>query len=79
MAGVCIDDPEVGDPVRASSVARVLANSASSDNGRDCVQVHGGMGYTWEVDAHLYVKRAWVLATAYGSSDEHAERLALTI
>ena len=43
------------------------------------VQVHGGMGYTWEVDAHLYVKRAWVLATTYGSSDEHADRLALTV
>jgi alkylation response protein AidB-like acyl-CoA dehydrogenase len=79
MAGVCLDDPEVGDPARAASVARVLANAASSDNGRDCVQVHGGMGYTWEVDAHLFVKRAWVLATAYGSSDEHADRLALTV
>jgi alkylation response protein AidB-like acyl-CoA dehydrogenase len=79
MAGVCLDDPEVGDPARAASVARVLADAASSDNGRDCVQVHGGMGYTWEVDAHLFVKRAWVLATAYGSSDEHAESLALTI
>jgi alkylation response protein AidB-like acyl-CoA dehydrogenase len=79
MAGVCLDDPEVGDPARAASVARLLANSASSDNGRDCVQVHGGMGYTWEVDAHLFVKRAWVLATTYGSSDEHADRLALTV
>jgi alkylation response protein AidB-like acyl-CoA dehydrogenase len=79
MAGVCIDDPEVGDPARAASVARVLANATSSDNGRDCVQVHGGMGYTWEVDAHLLLKRAWVLATAYGTSDEHADRLALTV
>jgi alkylation response protein AidB-like acyl-CoA dehydrogenase len=79
MAGVCLDDPEVGDPARAASVARVLANSASSDNGRDCVQVHGGMGYTWEVDAHLYVKRAWALATTYGTSDEHADRLSLTV
>lgn len=79
MAGVCVDDPEVGDPVRAASSARVVANNASSENGKDCVQVHGGMGYTWEVDAHLFVKRAWVLATTFGSSDEHAERLALTI
>jgi alkylation response protein AidB-like acyl-CoA dehydrogenase len=79
MAGVCLDDPEVGDPVRAASVARLLANNASSDNGRDCVQVHGGMGYTWEVDAHLYLKRAWVLATTFGSSDDHADRLALTV
>jgi alkylation response protein AidB-like acyl-CoA dehydrogenase len=79
MAGVCLDDPEVGDPSRAASAARLLANDASSDNGRDCVQVHGGMGYTWEVDAHLYLKRAWALATQYGTSDEHADRLALTV
>jgi alkylation response protein AidB-like acyl-CoA dehydrogenase len=79
MAGVCLDDPEVGDATRAASVARILANNTSSDNGKDCVQVHGGMGYTWEVDAHLFLKRAWVLATAFGSNDEHAERLAETV
>lgn len=79
MAGVCLDDPSVGDPARAAAVARILADSASSENGKDCVQVHGGMGYTWEVDAHLYVKRAWVLATAFGSSDEHAETLARAV
>src|SRR5690606_4779181 len=62
MAGVCLDDPEVGDPARAAAAARIVADRAASENGRDCVQVHGGMGYTWEVDAHLYVKRAWVLA-----------------
>jgi alkylation response protein AidB-like acyl-CoA dehydrogenase len=79
MAGVCIDDPTVGEPARAASVARILADTASSENGKDCVQIHGGMGYTWEVDAHLYVKRAWVLATAFGSSDEHAEALAARV
>jgi alkylation response protein AidB-like acyl-CoA dehydrogenase len=79
MAGVCLDDPEVGDPARAASAARIVADNASSENGKDCVQVHGGMGYTWEVDAHLFVKRAWALATTFGSADEHAERLALTI
>src|SRR5690606_12740868 len=79
MAGVCLDDPEVGDPVRAASAARIVADNASSDNGKDCVQVHGGMGYTWEVDAHLFVKRAWVLATTFGTADQHAERLAALV
>jgi len=79
MAGVSLDDPEVGDPARAASSARIVANNTSSENGKDCVQVHGGMGYTWEVDAHLFVKRAWALATTFGSADEHAEQLALTI
>jgi len=75
-AAVCLDDPEVGDGDRAVAAARVLAVTASGDNGRDCVQVHGGMGYTWEVDAHLFAKRAYVLATAFGAVEEHEEALA---
>lgn len=76
FAGVCLDDPDAGDPVRAASAARVLATTASEDNARDCVQVHGGMGYTWEVDAHLYAKRAYVLASMFGTLDDHEEILA---
>jgi alkylation response protein AidB-like acyl-CoA dehydrogenase len=75
-AGCALDDHEVGDPARAASVARIQADIASSENGKDCVQVHGGMGYTWEVDAHLFLKRGWVLATQFGSADEHADRMA---
>ena len=75
-AGVCLDDPEVGDVDRAVAAARVLAVTASGDNARDCIQVHGGMGYTWEVDAHLFAKRAYVLATAFGAVEEHEEALA---
>jgi len=40
------------------------------------VQVHGGMGFTWEVLAHLYLKRAWVHETAFGTADAHAAFLA---
>lgn len=76
MAGLCLDDDQVEDPVRATAMARVVANMASGENGKECVQVHGGMGYTWEVDAHLYLKRAWVLSSSFGSSDEAAEIMA---
>ena len=31
------------------------------------------MGFTWEVDVHLYLKRAWVLDTHFGSADAHAD------
>jgi alkylation response protein AidB-like acyl-CoA dehydrogenase len=75
-AGVCLDDPDVGEVDRAVAAARILAVTASGDNARDCVQVHGGMGYTWEVDAHLFAKRAYVLATAFGAVEEHEEALA---
>jgi hypothetical protein len=34
------------------------------------------MGYTWEVPAHYYLKRVWVLENAFGDGAEHAEQLA---
>jgi hypothetical protein len=34
------------------------------------------MGFTWEADAHLYLKRAWVLATSFGTADDHRTALA---
>ncbi|RMH76678.1 MAG: acyl-CoA dehydrogenase [Actinomyces sp.] len=75
-AGVALDDPETLDPDRAVGVAALMAARTAAACGRDCVQVHGGMGYTWEVDAHLYLKRAWVLDTDLGDLDAVAEGFA---
>ena len=75
-AGATIDDPAVGDVVRAVSAAKLTAGEAAMKNARACIQVHGGMGYTWEVPAHYYLKRTWVLETVFGTVDEHAERVA---
>ena len=61
---------------RAASAAKLLAGEAALANAKACVQVHGGMGFTWEVDAHLFLKRAWVLDTAFGNADHHAEVMA---
>lgn len=75
-AGVTLDGNGVGSAHRAVLVAGVLGSHAAAACGKDCVQVHGGMGYTWEVDAHLFLKRAWVLDVAFGNGDAHAEELA---
>jgi hypothetical protein len=75
-AAVMLDDPEVGDAPRAVAGAKQLADDAATTNGRACVQVHGGMGFTWEVPVHFFVKRAWLHATEFGTADEHAEDLA---
>ena len=75
-AGVLLDDPRSGDPARAVAAAKLLAGEAAVANGKVCIQVHGGMGFTWEAAPHLYLKRAAVLATTFGSSDEHAESMA---
>jgi alkylation response protein AidB-like acyl-CoA dehydrogenase len=75
-AGVTIDDPEVGSIERAVVSAKLMANDAAIDNAKTCVQVHGGMGYTWEVDAHLFFKRAYALESQFGSRETCADRMA---
>ena len=54
--------------IARSRGAKGLAGEAAIANGKAATQVHGGMGFTWEVDVHLYLKRAWVLDTHFGSS-----------
>jgi alkylation response protein AidB-like acyl-CoA dehydrogenase len=71
-AAVTVDQPDVGDAEVAAAGAKLLADEAAITNGRSCIQVHGGMGFTWEVPAHLAYKRARVLATQFGTDDELA-------
>ncbi len=75
-AGATLDAPDVADVQRAVSSAKLTAGDSAIRNARTCIQVHGGMGFTWEVMAHYYLKRAWVLENAFGTQDEHAEKLA---
>ena len=75
-AGVTIDEPESGDVDRAVAAARLMAARAATENGKTGIQVHGGMGFTWEVVSHLYLKRAWVLETQFGNPDDDAALIA---
>lgn len=52
------------------AAAKRVAADAAAENSRANVQIHGGMGVTWEHDAHLYVTRARVLAQMFGDSDQ---------
>jgi alkylation response protein AidB-like acyl-CoA dehydrogenase len=74
-AAATLEHPEVGDENRASSGAKINAGEAAMKNARTCIQVHGGMGFTWEVPAHFFLKRAWVLENAFGTMDEHSDLL----
>jgi alkylation response protein AidB-like acyl-CoA dehydrogenase len=74
-AAVTFDDPGVGDVDRAVSAAKVVAGDAAVANAKACLHVHGGMGFTWEVDVHLYLKRAWMLDRLFGTADLHAQKL----
>jgi hypothetical protein len=57
-----------GQPGAALEVAaaRTVAHRAALSNCRETIQVHGGMGYTWECDAHLYLKRTHALRALFG-------------
>ncbi|MGN6794966.1 MAG: acyl-CoA dehydrogenase family protein [Streptosporangiaceae bacterium] len=52
----------------AAAEAAALALDAAVDNAKDCIQVLGGIGFTWEHDAHLYLRRALALRSLLGGS-----------
>jgi alkylation response protein AidB-like acyl-CoA dehydrogenase len=78
-AACALDGRSDDDPVRAASAAKIMADEAARFCARTCIQVHGGIGYTWEVDVQRFWKRACVLDTHFGSVDEHAEVVASTL
>jgi alkylation response protein AidB-like acyl-CoA dehydrogenase len=67
-------DAGVPDAALAASVAKAYLNEASRKVCGSAIQVHGGIGFTWEYDLHLYFKRAKHLEALYGDADFHRER-----
>lgn len=74
-AACALDGVSDQDPDEAVNMAKFLAGEAALFCGKTGIQVHGGMGFTWEVDAQRYWKRAAVLETRYSSSTECAMEL----
>ena len=66
------DAPEL---TAAAAAARIAATQAFHLASKENIQVHGGMGFTWEMDCHLYLRRAKVLSAALGSPAWWKERL----
>jgi len=60
----------------AASIAKAYCSEAYFRAAADTIQIHGGMGFTWEHPAHLYFKRAKSTETLFGSPVSHRERLA---
>ncbi|CAA0082532.1 Acyl-CoA dehydrogenase [Zhongshania aliphaticivorans] len=58
------------------SHAKVVACEVADLAAKNSIQVHGAMGYTWEVDLHIFMKRAWALNNSYGTAGFHKQRLA---
>ncbi len=58
-----------------ASHAKLAAADAAELAARTAIQVHGAMGYSWELDLHFYMKRAWALQGAWGDRSFHARRV----
>ena len=69
-------DPDAG---LHASMAKAMASDAATLAARTALQVHGAIGYTWEHDLHLWMKRAWALAAAWGDAATHRARVLETL
>lgn len=78
-AACALDGASNDQPARPVAVAKTMAGQAALFCGKTGIQVHGGMGFTWEVHAQRYWKRAVVLDNSFGSADYHAVAVADTL
>ena len=69
-------DAQAEDADLAASVAKAYVGDSSRKVCGEAIQVHGGIGFTWEYDLHLYFKRAKALEIQYGDADYHRELIA---
>ena len=65
-------DPDL--PV-AAALAQAFCSPVAVRAAEECVQMHGGIGFTWEHPPHLFLKRAKSAAIAYGTADRHRQAL----
>jgi 3-oxochol-4-en-24-oyl-CoA dehydrogenase len=59
----------------AAAVAATLAPAAAQRCTQDCIQVHGGIGFTWEHDTNVYYRRALMLAASFGRGSEYPQKV----
>ena len=74
--GLSRNEPRVAAQV---SHAKLAAGEAATLAARRSLQVHGAMGYTWESDLQMFMKRAWALDAAWGDRAFHKTRVASLI
>ncbi len=78
-AAACAASEQQADVSLLASIAKAYASDAYTNVAGEGIQIHGGMGFTWEHDAHLYFKRAKSDEVTFGDSSYHRERVAKLI
>jgi alkylation response protein AidB-like acyl-CoA dehydrogenase len=69
-------EENASDAATAASIAKMYASDAARTVGNRGIQIHGGMGFTWENDVHLYYRRAKASETMLGDANLHREKIA---
>ena len=64
---------------RLASIAKAYVGTKAIVIIQDCVQMHGGLGVTWEHDCHLYLRRTMVDRQLFGTPADHKRRIAALI
>lgn len=72
----CALDAGDATALQAARIAAVVVPDAAVEAAQQCIQVHGGIGFTWEHDAHLYYRRALALRAALGTRERRAAAVA---
>jgi alkylation response protein AidB-like acyl-CoA dehydrogenase len=70
---------DLPDRAEAVSVAKAYSSDAEAKANTESLQLHGGIGFTWEHDLHLWLKRGKALEQSYGSARWHRDRLATVL
>jgi alkylation response protein AidB-like acyl-CoA dehydrogenase len=71
-----VDAAEPGERHRAATMAKAVAADALPRVGAHAIQVHGGIGFTWEHDVHLFHKRLLTVQHVFGGADDQLDALA---
>jgi alkylation response protein AidB-like acyl-CoA dehydrogenase len=74
-AAACLAEDDPDTPV-AVALAKSACGEAAVAAAQECVQMHGGIGFTWEHPAHLYLKRAKASSVLFGTPGAHRAALA---
>jgi len=70
-----MDDERADDRALLASCAKAYVSHHAAELLQDCVQLHGGIGVTWEHDLHLYLRRATAHWGTFGTPTDHYERI----
>jgi alkylation response protein AidB-like acyl-CoA dehydrogenase len=76
LYAAAVADESPGELPAAAALAKAYCSDAYFHTAGEAIQLHGGIGFTWEHDAHLYFKRAQGARQLFGAPDRHRERLA---